>query len=182
MLSVFRSLLRLYPAAYREEFAEEILAVLSEVFVDRQTDNSFVRALYFLRESAGLLSGALQQHFRSLFVSFGPSIFPSRRLIMRSEFRFPKATVVLMSVILAAILFAMDQAKAIQSAMSSVTPPVVGPIRSADFSLFLPLLLALGAACVAGALGWAILFALRRSGIHRLSQVDPFSARTSARK
>lgn len=101
---------------------------------------------------------------------------------MRSEFRFPKATVVLMSVILAAILFAMDQAKAIQSAMSSVTPPVVGPIRSADFSLFLPLLLALGAACVAGALGWAILFALRRSGIHRLSQVDPFSARTSARK
>ncbi len=182
MLSIFRALLRLYPSDHQNEFADEMLAVLSEAHAERERDNSFARAVFFAREVTGLLSGALQEHARTLLGFFGPSLFPSRRLTMRSEFRFPKATVVLMSLILAAILFAMDQAKAIQAAVSSVTPPVVGPIRSADFSLFFPLLLALGAACAVGAIGWAILFALRRSGIHRLSAVDPFNAQPPARR
>ena len=181
MLTVFRTLLRLYPSAYREEFAEEMLIVLSEVHADRQSRSPLARAIYFVRESAGLLSGALQEHSRSLLGSFGTSIIPSRRLTMRSEFRFPRATVVLMSIILAAILFVMDQARAIQ-ASGPYPIPRVGPLRSADFSLFIPLLLALGAACAVGALGWGILYALHRSGIHRLSEVDPSSAQTSTRK
>lgn len=175
MLAIFRTLLWLYPCAYREEFADEMIAVLVEMQAAAQGKTSFARSVFFFREAGGLLNGALQERFRALLGFFGPSIFHSRRLNMRSEFRFPKATVVLMSIILAAILLAMDQAKAIQSAVSSITPPVVGPIRTADFSLFLPLLLAMIAACVTGAIGWAILFALQRSGIHRLSAVNPNS-------
>jgi hypothetical protein len=181
MLSIFRALLRLYPSAYRDEFADEMLAVLHEVHAARGDNCSFADVVFFARETTGLLSGALQEHIRRFFGFFGPSIFPSRRLTMRSEFRFPKATVVLMSLILAAILFAMDQAKAIQASVSAVTPPVVGPIRSANFSLFFPLLLALAAACAVGAIGWAMLFALRRSGIQRLSAFDPSTARPTRR-
>ncbi len=181
MLGVFRALLRLYPFAYREEFAEEMLTVLTEVHRERKTRSSLARAIYFCRESAGLVGGAIQEHTRSLLGSLGSSIFPTRRLTMRSEFRFPKATLTLMALILLGILLAMDKARAIQ-ASGPYPIPQVGPIRSADFSLFIPLLLGLGIACAAGALGWAILFALHRSGIHRLAEVDPSSAQPASRK
>ena len=181
MLAIFRTFLRLYPSTYRDEFAEEMLDVLYEVHADPQNKSTFARAIFFARESTGLISGAMEEHARTIFGSFGPSIFPSRRLTMRSEFRFPKATVALMAVILAAILLAMDKARAIQ-ASGPYASPQVGPIRSADFSLFFPLLLALGGACLVGAIGWAIVFALHRSGIHRLSQVDPSTAQPPTRK
>jgi hypothetical protein len=182
MFSIFRALLGLYPAAYRDEFTEEMLNVLYQVQAEWQSKGLLARAAFLVRESAGLFSGALHENTRAILGSFGHSKFPSRRLTMRSEFRFPKATVTLMALILAGILLAMDRAKAIQASVSSAASPVVGPVRSADFSLFLPLLLALGLAGLAGAIGWVILFALHRSGIHRLSQVDPTSAQPPTRK
>ena len=181
MLAIFRTLLRLYPSTHRDEFAEEMLEVLNKIRSDRQKESSFSRAISFSREFTGLLAGALREHFRTILVFFGPSIFRSRRLTMRSEFKFPKVTVALMAIILAAIILAMDKARAIQDS-GPYSSPQVGPIRSADFSLFLPLLLALGAACLAGAIGWVILFALHRSGIHRLSDVDSSSGPRPAKK
>ena len=87
---------------------------------------------------------------------------------MHSEFRFPKATALLMTLILAGTVLTIEKAQAIRASVPDVNPPV-GPIQPEHFT-FLPIvLLMFAAAYAAGLIGWAILFALKRSGIHRLS-------------
>ena len=90
---------------------------------------------------------------------------------MRSEFRFPKATVTLMAIILVGVVMAINKGKAIQASIPYANPRV-GPIQSAQFTVVPSLMLTLVGASVVGAIGWVIIFALHRSGIQRFSEVD----------
>jgi len=171
MLLLYRSLLRLYPVAYRHEFGEEMLAVFDEVQQGVRGKSLWVRVALPVRESLGLLNGALLEHYRAGTGFHPETLFPPRRVHMRSEFRFPKATPVLMTLILLAILMAIDKARSIE--FSGPYPsPQVGPLNQADFTLLPTLLILVAAAGVAALIGWAIVFALRRSGTHRLSDMS----------
>ncbi len=89
---------------------------------------------------------------------------------MRS-FRFPRSTMVLMVLILAGIIFAIDKAQDVQRLYS-------GSPSSADvpglYGVFV--VLALAFACI-GALGYVVLYALRQSGTQRLMNVRTWGAR-----
>ncbi len=181
MLSLYRFLLRLYPPAYRDEFGAEMLAVFGDAQAETWKKGVLARGVFCAREVAGLLRGALVEHLQGIAGSdlltasrsrIRLSIFPLRRFTMRSEFRFPKATAPLMAIILALIVVAIERAKAIQASLPH-TNPHVGPIQPAQFTLFSTLVVVLAITCAAGLLGWAILFALRRSGLHRLSEFNP---------
>jgi hypothetical protein len=87
---------------------------------------------------------------------------------MYSEFRFPKATAFLMTVILAAVVVAIEKAQAISASLPHNNPPV-GPIQPAHFTFVPSVALMFAVAYAAGLIGWAVLFALKRSGVHRLS-------------
>ena len=100
---------------------------------------------------------------------------------MRSEFRFPKATGWLMLVILAAVVMVYEKAKAIQASLPN-THPYVGPIQPAQFTLISTFAVVFVAGCVIGAVGWAVLFALRRSGAQRFSELRPSGDRSSGNK
>jgi hypothetical protein len=172
MLSFCRYLLYLYPPAHRLEYGEEMVAVLRERQAESWNSGVAARWVFWTREIAGLLYGALQEHVRAL-TSFHPwAVFPLRRFGMRSEFRFPKATAWLMMVVLAAIAVAIEKAKAIQESLA-VTHPVAGPIQPAQFTVIATFAVVLVSGCVVGAVGWAVLFALRRSGVQRLSDLRP---------
>ena len=84
---------------------------------------------------------------------------------MRPQFRFPRSTVFLMLVILAGVLLAIEKAKTIQVKYG---PQEVMAVWS-SLPWFLFLFPAMACALVAAA--WGILFAMRRSGLHRLGQV-----------
>jgi len=170
MLRLYRSLLYLYPPAYRCEFAGEMMLVLSEVQKEIGKYNVLKRIAYQGREATGLLCGALHEHLRMITGSYG--VFPSGRIRMRSEFRFPKAAVALMTLILIAVLMAIDKAKSIQASVPYANPQI-GPIKPEEFTLVPTLLMVLAGACIAGAIAWGVLFALHRSGIHRLAEVNP---------
>jgi hypothetical protein len=89
---------------------------------------------------------------------------------MRNEFRFPKATPVLMTLILIAVLMAIEKARAIQLSV----PPShqdVGPIQSANFTAVPTFALWFVIGCAVGAIAWAIAYALRRSGVQRLEEL-----------
>jgi hypothetical protein len=181
MLPLYRSLLRLYPAAYRDKYGEEMMAVLFEVQAEIEKKGWFARVLFCAREATGLLHGAMQEHVRSITSSHGCETFSSRRFTMRSEFRFPKATVTLMAIILAGILMAIDKARAIQF-VGPYSIPHAGPIQSAQLTVLPALLIILAGACIAGVIGWAILFAFHRSGMQRLSDVDPSNSQRTGTK
>ena len=86
---------------------------------------------------------------------------------MRPGFRFPKSTAALMMIILAGVVVAINQGEEISIAHAEPNA-FPGP----HFN-FLPALAAILAVVYAlGVLVWAILFALGRSGVHRLADVS----------
>ena len=172
MLPLYRALLRLYPAAYRCEFANEMMDVLSEVQGEARKKNALTRIFFAVRETRGLLAGAFEEHLRSVTGSYDHGIFSLRRLAMKSEFRFPKTTVGLMLAILAAVMLAIEKAKAISASIPRANPPVA-PIHSVEATIVETLLGTLIWAITAGAIGWGILYALRRTGVQQLSEMHP---------
>ena len=172
MLPLYRFLVHLYPATYRGEYGEEMLAVLSEVLTENQKKGVMARIVSAVCEIAGLLCGALREHIRNIAGSIRVEKSFSRRVTMRSDFRFPKATVTLMALVLLAVFLAIEKGKDIQASIAYANPQV-SPIHPTQQLALLPtLLLVLAFACLMGAFGWAMLFALRRTGSQRLSNVD----------
>jgi len=184
MLALYRLILYLYPAAYRGEYADEMLEVLSERHEGMRKKSAPARAACAAREAGGLLDGALQEHLRPLNRAHGRGrfsfMFLGGRVRMRSEFRFPKATVGLMLVILAAVMLTIEKAKAISASIPHANPPV-GHIYPSQITILPTLLVVLISAIGAGVIGWAILFALRRSGIQQLSEMKPSAGERSGK-
>lgn len=85
---------------------------------------------------------------------------------MRPQFRFPGSTVFLMCVILAGVVLAIDKAKTVVQ-MREGLPTGIALGWHSLFWLY-PFAVALA---IAGAV-WGILFALRRTGMHRLDSVQ----------
>ena len=168
MLSLYRCLLCLYPLSHRLEYGGEMAAVFREARAAIATKGAVTRGLFWVCEIGGLVRGAIQEHVRSMTGSYSWVPLPTRRFTMYSEFRFPKATAFLMTVILAAIVLAIERAQAISASLPHINPPV-GPIQPEHFTFLPSVLLMFAVAYAAGMIGWAILFALKRSGVHRLS-------------
>jgi hypothetical protein len=176
MLSLYRCLLYLYPTAYRYEYGDEMAGVFREVRSETRTKGLLPRGKFFLREFAGLLYGALQEHSRAIT---GSNLFPSssRRFTMRSEFRFPKATPVLMTIILAGVILTIEKATAIEESLPLAYPQQLPPIKPEHFTFFPAMAVIFLSAYAAAVIGWAVLFALRRSGVHRLSEMPDATPR-----
>ncbi len=181
MLLLCHYLLYLYPPAHRIEFGEEMAEVLRESWTGLQTKGVLARLVFWAREVVGLLRGAMQEHVRVITGLHPWTEFPVRRFRMRSEFRFPKATGWLMVVILAVVVMAIEKAKAISASVPS-TSMNVGPIQPEGFTTVWAFAMVLVGACVLGAVGWAVLFALRRSGMQRLSELRPSGERDGGGK
>jgi len=172
MLIVYRKLLRLYPAAHRELFGEEMMAVLVEERNENSEKRLIARGGIFLRETTGLLIGAFREHGRALTEIHEELSFVTGRFAMRNGFRFPKTTIVFMALILGGVLTAIKRGGDIAASVPNVDPPLPIHIQPVHSILLggLPLFFAFFYA--AGLVGWAILFALRRSGVHRLADVS----------
>ena len=169
--NVYRHLLSLYPESYREVFGEEMIAVFGEGEAEAASKGVVARSLFFVREAAGVVTGALLEHWRALGGDPVWPIFPIRRFTMRTEFRFPKATAVLMTIILAGVMVAIKQGEAIVASVPHVSQPV-GTIHPVHSVLLGGIVFGVAFFYAAGMIGWAILFAMRRSGVHRLAETS----------
>ena len=170
-VNIYRHLLLLYPASHREIFGEEMIAVFGEMQAETASKGVVTRSLLFVREAAGVMSGALQEHWRALGGDPVWPTFPIRRFTMRTEFRFPKATAVLMTIILAGVMAAIKQGEAIVASVPHVSEPV-GTIHPVHSVFLGGILQGLAFFYAAGMIGWAVLFAMRRSGVHRLAETS----------
>jgi len=171
MLGLYRSLLHLYPAAHRRQFGSEMCSVFSDLEADAAAKGPAALAMFRLRELSGLLSAALWEHVRFPGSDRPWLSLPLRRFTMQREFRFPKSTAVLMALILAAIVWAIEKGKAIQASLPNVNPQI-GPIQPMHQTFLPSVALMVLFFYAAGILGWAVLYALRRSGVHRLDAMS----------
>ena len=163
MLILYRCLLYLYPPLYRREFADEMICVFRDVQAEVRTAGVLERISFRVREIEGLLGGALHEHLRLITGSDQPISFT--RSDMRPEFRFPRSTVFLMLLIFGGVIVAMQKANTIQlkyaDGVGSVWPSL--PWFLGFTVLF---------TCTAALAVWGILFALGRTGVHRLGNID----------
>jgi hypothetical protein len=171
MLTAYRKLLHFYPAEHREQFGDE----MADVF--RQAEQGRVgpvaRVAFHLKELAGILNGALREHLRILVGAHAAVPLYTRRFTMRNGFRFPKTTAVLMILILAGILIAIQRGESIATSIPHLNEPLpLPPIHYVHFGLIWGIPWMFGFFCAAGLIGWVILFALRRSGVHRLDEIS----------
>jgi hypothetical protein len=176
MLTIYQSLLRLYPSPYRQQFAEEMIAVFRDIDAEAHQKGSVAAVKLYLREIGGLFRGAIAEHARRILGSHMPFPLSSRRFTMRSSFRFPKSTSFLMTVILAGIVLAIEKAEAIRAALPDDIAPA-GPMWAPHVGILTTIALTFLLVYVAGAVGWIVLFALRRSGMHRLSEMSAATER-----
>jgi hypothetical protein len=163
MLALYRGLLYLYPLGYRHEFAGEMTSVFREAKQAVGNEGFIARVSFCAREIGGLLSGALRQHFRSIT----GSEIPFRRFAMRPQFRFPRSTVFLMLVIFAGVTLTIAKASSIQvkyGAIGSVWPSLLSTLAFMVLTMW-----------AVAVIVWGILFALRRTGMHRLANVQTWS-------
>jgi hypothetical protein len=164
MLSLYRWLLYLYPRLYRYEYADEMVSVFRDAHVDVNAGSVEDRISFRVRETLGLLAGAVREHVRFTTGSYQSISF--RGFAVLPEFRFPKSTALLMSIIFAVVILAMEKANTIQ---------VEYDVDSESIWPSLPWFLgglALLLTCAAAMAGWGILFALRRTGTHHLANID----------
>ena len=171
MLAVYRTLLRLYPAEHRELFGEEMLAVLVEERGENAQRQLFSRGRVVMRETSGLLLGAIRERFRGLTQIQAELSFVTGRFAMRNGFRFPKTTIVFMALILGGVLTAIKKGEDIATSVPNVNPPLPVHIQSVHSILSGGMPLFFGFFYAVGLIGWAILFACKRSGVHRLADV-----------
>lgn len=170
-LTVYRCLLCLYPGSYRQEFGGEMMSVFNEA-QSALPQLLSEKISFYRREFLGLVSGAVRIHLDRLI---GPAIsFP--RFNMQTQFRFPRSTVLLMLVIFAVVVLTIAKAMSVSVAYGA-TPGTVWPSLISVFGV-MPLI-----ACAAAALVWGILHSLRRSGAHRLENVESpvFSSESNRR-
>lgn len=171
MRLVYRNLLRLYPATYREEFGSEMFAVFEDVRAELGNKGIVSRTAFYAREVKGLLQGALLERLHHLFGAQLEFTFSMRRFSMRNGFRFPKATAFLMTIILLGVLSAIKRGEDIAYSLPRISEPVT-PIHPVHSGLLPPIPVFFACFYAAGLIGWAILFALRRSGVHRLADMS----------
>ena len=169
MLSFYRCLLYLYPSLYRREYADEMISVFRDAHADVSARSVKEGISFRVRETLGMLAGAVREHSRIITGSYQSISF--RGFDMRPEFRFPWSTVFLMSIIFGGVILAMEKANTIQvkyaAGAGSIWP-------SLPWFLGLALLFT----CAAAMVGWGILFALGRTGVHRLANIQAGPNRT----
>jgi hypothetical protein len=163
MFTVYRWLLYLYPQLYRHEYADEMVSVFRDVQADVRAGSFKERISFRLREILSLLVGAVREHIR--ITTGSDQSISLREFDVRSEFRFPRSTVFLMSTIFGGVILAMEKANTIQvkyaAGAGSIWP---------SLPWFLGFILLF--TCAAAMVGWGILFALGRTGSHRLANIQ----------
>ena len=168
MLRFYRWLLYLYPQFYRHEYADEMVSVFRDAQTAVRAGSLKERICFPVRESFGLLAGALRERIR--IITGGYRSISCGGFDVRPEFRFPRSTVFLMFLIFGSVILAMEKANTIQvkyaAGSGSIWP-------SLPWFLGFTLLLT----CALAMVGWGILFALGRTGAHRLANIQPGSSR-----
>jgi hypothetical protein len=164
MIGVYRWLLHLYPRAYRREYADEMISVFRNAHADACVGSFGARISFRVREVSGLLSGAVEEQIR--LVNGSCQLISFRRFDMRPEFRFPRSTVVLMTITFAGVILAMQKANTIEvkygGGADSIWP---------SLPWFLGLTLLFTGVTVV--VVWGILFGLKRTGSDRLANLQP---------
>jgi hypothetical protein len=115
-LSLYRHALRPYPASHRERFGEEMVAAFPELQNEAASKRMIAGGDVCVREARGVIAGPCANIGEFGAANTSGYCFPIGGLRC-AEFRFPKATAVLMTIILAGVILAIERGEAIHTSL-----------------------------------------------------------------
>ena len=166
MGALYRWLLYLYPEEFRRRFAEEMCWVYAEASASASRSGIVRQSLFVAREVCGMVRGAVEERGHRWF----GGNFVSRRFAMatfRTRFRFPIAGIGFMVACLGLVLMAIRNARGLSYEFAKSTnyrPEHLSLVQSFGFAFGVTLV---GVLVVCG-----ILYATRRMGVQRLSELQ----------
>jgi len=169
MRVLYEKMLRLYPAEFRQDFAEEMAWCYAQAAAERA---GLRRTRFALRELTGLFYGACEEHLRS-----APGVWKLlRRVIMISRnkrFRFPIAAIALMTVSFGMLVYAIRLARAISYTYAASSQMFKGAAYEPDHvSIMQTFGFAFGVTVVLTVVVLAILHVTGRAGVQRLADAE----------
>jgi len=187
MTGVYQFLLRLYPAADRAAFGEEMLDVLRQGESDAAREGALSRAWFLLHECFGLLGGATRERLHALGEERGWKFLAERGPMFQRERRYPYTSVVFMSLALAVIVLIIAKAQGVAYYLYQIytlNGHTVIETRAnvhlgnslfewpSHWGLLGSIALFFAITWLAGVAAWGVSHGLRRSGVHRLDGAE----------
>jgi hypothetical protein len=177
MLFLYRCLLYLYPVPYRRDYGGEMTGVFRDLHGETMRKELPARAAFYAREFVGLLRGAWRERPRAspIPIQWISNSNKEVRLAFRIPFseshahsdgRYPGSN-----------SDDREGHRDIRQSLPLAYPQELPPIKPEHFTFFPAMAVIFFGAYAAAAIGWIVLFALRRSGVHRLSEMDATSSR-----
>lgn len=168
MRALYRWLLRMYPFAFRLEFAQEMEGVFAEAMAASCDAGRWPAATFFIREFSGAIRGAVHERLNS---DWEDSI--TRRFTMKhNRFHFSWAAVGFMTISLAIVLYLIREGRAISESMAGKTYIFEGHTYTfygtGHLSFLQTFGFAFGVTVVCTLIVLLAMNSLRRSGVHRL--------------
>lgn len=182
MLSIYQSLLRLYPQDYRYIFADEMIRVFRDAQSDLERGTMAARFAFYLREITGLVLGASRERIRELH---DRNFKIGGTMDQQSRCRFPAFAIAMMMIVFVIVLELIVKGQGLSHYLFQIYgvggQHVAGSPEHWDLGKSLQrwpshyglvsgvvagFLLAWGA----GAVAWALAYLLRRTGAQRLEE------------
>ncbi|MGH9524502.1 MAG: hypothetical protein ACRD3E_18420 [Terriglobales bacterium] len=170
MRTLYRWLLRLYPCAFRLEFGAEMELVFADAMAASEKAGRWPTATFLTREFGGLIGGAVRERLNTDL-----SEAMVRRFTMsRNRFRFSWAAIGFMTLTLAIVLYIIREGRTIAGAMAGKTYTFEGHTYTfygtGHISFLQTFGFAFSVTVVLVLIVMAAMFALHRSGVHRLEE------------
>ena len=169
MRRIYRWLIRLYPRGFREEFGAEMAGVFEEAWTEARAGRA--RTALLAHECVGLIRGAVQERLHAAMIE---AWFSRRCTMTGHRFRFPLPGIAFMAISLALVLTAIRAARGIAQALAGKTYVFEGHTymfyRPDNLSFLQTFGFVFGLTVACTLLILAVMYALRRAGVHRLAE------------
>lgn len=174
MTAIYRLLLRFYPREFQSLFGTEMLSVFQDAQRDHSQNSLEQRFAFHLRETFGLLAGAVRERPLSPRWFAGCELTFGGTMNCESRWRFPNSMIVMMTVVFLIVVVMIAKIQGVSHYLKTLGTGdhVSNTVRSwpAQYGLVSGIAVCFVIAWAAGVIAWAIAHATRRSGAQRFDQ------------
>ena len=173
MISIYRSLLRLYPSVHRREFAQEMLGVFVAAEREVKDKGMCERAIFYAREMLGLAGGALREQSHEIAVCRRQRLDSRGNMLLPLKYRFPRSAILMMTVVLVIVLGMIVKIQGVSHLRGTIhgqLPPQLW-LWPSHYGLISGIVVVFLLAWMGGAAAWAIAYAMHRTAAQQLANL-----------
>ena len=174
MTALYCWLLKLYPRAHRHRFGEEMLGVFAEAQAETRCTDIRRRLVFYYREFAGLLSGALREQLYAVTLCKQP-LEIGGIMIRQTRCRFPRSAIFMMGFVFVVVVGMIVKIQGVSHFYGRIISGEL-PHQAFQWPSYYGLISGIAVvfllAWAVGIAVWAIAYAMRRTAAQQLGEFE----------